>query len=96
MDPDFRTGSESFYAELNPREQVAVYLYAGQGLCYMGVRQKLVQGLCPDADRFSGDFSQADLPKRFHPPQRIWWVFVGNPGEGGWMALDERVLVDIE
>lgn len=93
---EYRTGEEVFYTELNPKEQVIVYMYAGSGLCYMGIRGKIVEGLCPDPERFTGDFSQQDLAKRFHPPERIWWVFVGNPGQGGWLALDDRFVVDIE
>lgn len=92
---DFRTGSEMYYVELKKGERVAVMMYGGSGLCIMEIRQRLVEALCPDAERFSGNFSAKDPAQRFHPPQRIWWVFVGHPGQGGWMASDNRVVVDI-
>lgn len=92
----YRTGDEAFYAELKTGEQVFLYHYLGNGQCLMQVHNEMVEATCPTKEHFSGNFEGADDALRFQPAERIWWIFLGSAGKGGWMIVDDRVIVDIE
>ncbi|MEZ4461786.1 MAG: hypothetical protein R3E66_19115 [bacterium] len=92
----YRTGDEQFYAELKKGQQVYMYHYLGSGLCLLEVDRKLVEAMCPRPESYVGNFKGADDAMKFQPAERIWWVYLGAAGKGGWMIVDNRVVVDVE
>ncbi len=92
----YRAGGETFSQELSPGEVVGVYQYASEGMCIMGVRQTMVEAICPTEENFKGNFEGSFTAAQFQPAERIWWLYVNTDGGSGWMVLDDRAVVDIE
>ena len=92
----YRAGGETFSQELSPGEVVGMYQYAGEGMCIMGVRQTMVEAVCPTEENFKGNFQGPSTAAQFQPSERIWWLYVNTDGGSGWMVLDDRAVVDIE
>ena len=92
----YRTENDQFYAELKKGEQVFLYHYLGEGQCLLQAKGQLFESICPTSDKFAGNFKGSDSAMMYQPAERIWWVFLGSAGSGGWMIVDDRVAVDIE
>lgn len=93
---DYRTGNDGFSADLRKGERIELYHYASGGMCFLRVREVMIESLCPREEDFGGPFSGADLAQIYQPQRRQWWVHVNAAGGGaGWMPLDDRVIVDI-
>ena len=95
-DNGYRTGGDAFSETLSPGEVVSLYTYAGSSLCNLGVRQTIVQAFCPTAEHYRGSFKGRFTAEKYQPAERIWWLYVNSDSGSGWLALDDRVLVDIE
>jgi hypothetical protein len=92
----YRTDDDQFRAELKKGEQVFMYHYMGEGTCLLQVRSQMFESMCPTADAYAGPFRGSDAAMVYQPAERIWWVYLGSTGSGGWMIVDDRVAVDIE
>lgn len=75
---------------------VAVYHYHGRDMCIVGAADKLVEAACPTPKRFEGNFAGRTMAEKMQADRRIWWVQITTPEHSGWIALDDRVAVDIE
>ena len=87
----YLTGDEDRSFDLSPGQPVAVYLYAGEGLCWVGVARTIIKSVCPDQKHFLGPFGGKTPAATYQPQRKLWWVQVGE----GWVPLDDRVLVDL-
>ncbi len=82
-------------ATVHPGQPVAVYQYAGGATCYVGVGQTVMLTSCPAPHQFNGDFSGKSRAEQMQPEKRVWWVRVETASVTGWIALDDRVQVDL-
>lgn len=83
-------------AQIGPGEAVAVYHYQGGQLCIMGVKDLMVEAVCPTPKAFAGDFAGRTTAEKMQPATKIWWVQITTQQASGWIKLDDRVAVDIE
>lgn len=94
--PDaYLTGDEHIAEKIGPGTPIEVYHYAGDGMCYMGLRGQILHGLCPTEASFRGHFAGRTPAQDFQPAQRIWWVRIVTPQIDGWIPLDNRALIDV-
>ncbi len=90
---DFLTGEDGFSKMLKRGASLRLLLYAGDGLCYVGLAGKSIETLCPTPDSFRGSFRGADLREQMQPTSRMWWIEL--VGREGWIVLDNNYIVEI-
>lgn len=86
---------QAFSKKLPKGSSIAVWLYAGDGDCYLGVGGRIIVGECPDPANYVGDFDGPSIAFAMRPLQKIWWVQISTPVATGWVPLDDRVYVDL-
>lgn len=92
----FRTGQAAVSYDIAPGETVEVYHYRSEGICYMGVRGRVIEGNCPTETYWNGNFKGNIPAEQLGPVSRIWWVEIVSQQASGWIQVDDRFSVDIE
>jgi hypothetical protein len=92
----YRTGGAAVSYDINPGETIEVYHYKSDGICYMGVRSRVVEANCPTKGSWNGNFRGKVAAEQLAPASRIWWIQITTPQASGWLQVDDRFAVDIE
>jgi hypothetical protein len=92
----YRTGGAAVSYDIAAGETVEVYHYKSDGVCYLGVRSRIIEGNCPTQDAWQGNFKGKIPGEVYKPGARIWWVQISTPQASGWVPVDDRFAVDIE
>ncbi len=94
-DDGFLVDQEFVQLDVKKGDRVEIWAYAGDLQCYMSRRSKIILGPCPPADRFSG-LGTGPVPAEWYMPERkVWWIQISANNVGGWLAVDDRISVDL-
>lgn len=85
-------GSEYRRFEVGRGNQIRLFHNLGNGMCLVGFGIEVIESLCPDPNLYEGPFHTHPL----RPADFVWWIQVETATASGWIALDDRVIVDIE
>ena len=93
--PDSASHGSKFRKTLRKGATVSVFMYAGDGRCYVGIGGRIIVADCPDDKDFVGTFDGPTEPIQMQPLGKLWWVYVNTPAADGWIPLDDRVIADV-
>ncbi|MBA2661299.1 MAG: hypothetical protein H0U74_03340 [Bradymonadaceae bacterium] len=90
IEPEEMVASEETLT-IEAEERVALFQYAGEGACYVEVRERLYLGSCP-AKQFAAESEPSVGRRKFQPLEQQWWVLVEHKKASGWVRVDESLF----
>ena len=81
--------------ELRKGDRLSVWAYAGDNQCYLSHRGPILVGPCPPTDRFRGLGVGQVRAERYMAQTKMWWIQITGANMEAWVAVDDRMAVDI-